>query len=192
MSLRRFIEYFTNQWLKEPNSELVNHFLNVGPRTTDFAEGFNRKLRDMFHSAHPDLAYFMQVMKNELESHTMQAERIILNGQRPKLRKKKYRQAERRYMHVKMELEEYLRDNNDVVDIEYLSSCARSQQRNACRSLGNREIAMEVDELEVLNEDNNESESDSDLEAFGNADQNLDLSELDQEGQELINQSQVI
>jgi len=112
VSLRRFINYFQNQWTNEPNSSYVNQFLNQGCRTTNFAEGLNRKLRDIFHFPHPELGHFLDVMRQELESHTIQAERII-NGQLPKLRKKAYRQAERRYINAKIILEDHFA-NNDI------------------------------------------------------------------------------
>jgi len=197
-SLNRFIEYFSRQWTKKPNSDLVNQYLNVGPLTTNFAEGFNRKLRDMFHSAHPELSHFLYVMKSELESHTLQSERIILHGQQPKLRRKEYRQAERRYMDAKAELKEYLR-NNDVVDYE--ASYSRRQQSNACRSLGNRALIREVeDENMEANDENNldvddenglesegeEKESDDDWVAIANGNMNMDLSVLDEEQQQVI------
>jgi len=127
----------------EPNSSYVNQFLNQGCRSTNFAEGLNHKLRDIFHSPHPELGHFLDVMRQELESHTIQAERII-NGQLPKLRKKAYRQAERRYINAKIILEDHFA-NNDI-NFEYLILYSRHQQRNTGRSL-------KIQDFELLNDD---------------------------------------
>ena len=86
------------------NSRLVNQWSNNGCRTTNFAEGFNRRLQYVFSTTHPPLGEFLHVMRQELTDATTHAKRIVFNNDQIKLRKRKYRKSERHYQCTKNEI----------------------------------------------------------------------------------------
>ena len=113
-AVQQFVDYFRNYWRIEPHCSLINQFENDGPRSTNFAEGYHRRLKGIFSSTHPTLAEFLHVMKGELRRHSFNAERVLLHNQRIKLRKPKYRQAEELYMQAKAAFRNGLVDHNNI------------------------------------------------------------------------------
>ena len=99
-ALEQFVAYFRGYWRLVSHCHLVNQFNNSGPRCTNFAEGYHQRLQHIFSCRHPTL--FFNVMRKELRVHSTNAERVLLHGQAIKLRKPKYRRAERQYMDQKL------------------------------------------------------------------------------------------
>lgn len=68
-ALDRFVRYFRRQWCKEMAALLTNQWHNDGPRTTNFSEGWNNSLHNVFGVKHPGLGEFLQVKKAQFRNN---------------------------------------------------------------------------------------------------------------------------
>ena len=100
---RRLAEYFESTWIQgDFPPTLWTHFDNLGPRTTNVAEGFHNGMHSRFGMAHPSLRMFLdwlQKFQFEIQSRGLQ----LLAGRPPKQRPDVYVQLDHNLWSAKLQ-----------------------------------------------------------------------------------------
>ncbi|KAI1698751.1 hypothetical protein Ddc_18929 [Ditylenchus destructor] len=149
-ALASFIQYFQRQWNVETARELLNQYNNDGPRTTNFSEGWNFTLRNQFGAKHPALGEFIQSMQKELYAHSVQSERLF-RGQPIRLRKQKYRKAEKQLAEIRLEYVaamEHLGEEITQDDIQAVLIPFARKMAYCCATFVDAEMLLENSALE--------------------------------------------
>jgi hypothetical protein len=103
MKLQAFNAYFDNTWISGSfGHRLWTHFNNIGPRTTNLAEGWHNSLNYSFGIPHPSPRNFLHWLQTC--QFQVQCREIQLEAGRPtKLQSAKYRQLDERIASPKLQ-----------------------------------------------------------------------------------------
>ena len=63
LNVQPIIDYFNSVWLRKFDVNLWNTFGSDGPRTNNFVESFNKLINKKLCSAHPNIWWFIDLIK---------------------------------------------------------------------------------------------------------------------------------
>lgn len=99
---------------------MVNQSDDIGsaPRTTNFCEGYHKRLLTVFQMSHPPLGYFIQTMRGEMLDYKDQCCRILRHFVEIKKRDRHVIASEERVINARNTLRDYLAANNNQIRFE--------------------------------------------------------------------------
>ncbi len=103
-----FIDYFRGYWLNPTFIPIWNSWMNMGPRTTNHAEGWHSALRFRFRNRHPDLGEFLMEIQKWQNGYAVTAKNLIAGLQPAAPRRPQDVQNDNRIRQAKANLQAHI------------------------------------------------------------------------------------